>query len=116
MGLNVDLSDPSRPKCLVVEDLPFHSGGVGQHFMNGAVIAGMFDFVIGLTALPHAAKGNFATTSVNMKLIKPVQVGGVYAVAECRREIGRRLLVESTWFDGSNEPCCFASGEVRIAI
>lgn len=116
MGLQAVLDDPAHPRCLIAEDLPFHLGGVGQQFVNGAVISSMFDFVIGLTALKYAAQGNFATTNVNIKFLKAVESGGVYAVAACSREIGRRLFVESTLYNGKDEPCCFATGEVRIAI
>ena len=116
MGLAVSLEEPGRPKCTIREDMPFHLGGVGQNFVNGAIIAAMFDFVIGLTALRYASLGNFATSNINLKLAAPVEKGGVYAIAECRREIGQRLFVESTLFNGRNEPCCYATGEIRVAI
>jgi acyl-coenzyme A thioesterase PaaI-like protein len=116
MGLNVTLDDPARPKCAINKELPFQLGGVGQDFVNGAIIAAMFDFVIGLTALKYASKGNFATSNVNIKLLRPVEKGGVYAIAECSREIGKRLFVESTLFNGKDEPCCYATGEIRVAI
>jgi acyl-coenzyme A thioesterase PaaI-like protein len=116
MGLTVSLDEPTRPKCMIGEDMPFHLGGVGQNFTNGAIIAAMFDFVIGLTALSYASQGNFATSNVNIKLLKPVEKGGVYAIAECSREIGRRLFVEAILFNGKKEPCCYATGEIRVAI
>jgi len=116
MGLEVSLEEPARPKCMISEDMPCHRGGVGQNFINGAIIAAMFDFVIGLTALSYASQGNFATTNVNIRLLKPVESGGVYAIAECSRAIGRRLFVEATLLNGKNEPCCYARGEIRVAI
>ena len=116
MALDVRLDDPSRPKCMLRENQPFHTGGVGQDFVNGAVIAAIFDFVVGLTALPHASEGNFATTNVNVKFIKPVEQDGLYAVAECTRQIGQKLFVESTLYNGQGDPCCFANGEVRVGI
>ena len=116
MGLMVVLDEPVRPRCVIREEMPFHLGGVGQHFINGAIISAMFDFVIGLTALKYASQGNFATSNVNIKLLRPVEKGGVYAIAECRHKIGRRLFVESTLYNGKDEPCCFATGEIRVAI
>ncbi len=116
MGFNVSLKDPQQPKCSIVKPADFHLGGVGQEFVNGAVIAGMFDFVIGLTALRFASLGNFATSNVNISLIRPVKYAGVYATAKCNRQIGRRLLVESVLFDGEDNPCCYANGEIRVGI
>ena len=116
MGLSISLENPDIPNCFIREPMPFHTGGVGQNFLNGAVIAAMFDFVIGLTALHYASRGNFATTNVNVKFVRPVKQIGVYVVAEVTREIGRKLFVESTLFDGEDKPCCYASGEIRTGI
>ncbi len=116
MGLHISLDNPSVPKCYILTPQPFHFGGVGQDYVNGAVIAAMFDFVIGLTALTYASHGNFATTNVNIKYAKPVKLNGVLVTAECTRKIGRTLFVEATLFTHGDEPCCFAHGEVRTGI
>lgn len=116
MGFSVSLEKPATPRCLIIEAKPFHAGGVGQSFINGAIIAAMFDFVIGLTALPYASQGNFATTNVNVKFIKPAEPTGVYVTATCTQQIGPKLFAEATLFNGKDEPCCYGNGEVRIAI
>lgn len=116
MGFEVSLKDPEQPRCFISKPADFHLGGVGQKFVNGAVIAGMFDFVIGLTALKFASAGNFATTNVNISLIRPVNHEGAYATAKCNRQIGNRLFVEAVLFDGEDKPCCYANGEIRVGI
>jgi len=116
MGFKVALEDPQQPKCSIDTPAEFHAGGVGQEFVNGAIIAAMFDFVIGLTALKFVSLGNFATCNVNISLIRPVKHTGVYATAKCNRQIGKRLFVESVLFDGDDEPCCYANGEIRVGI
>jgi acyl-coenzyme A thioesterase PaaI-like protein len=116
MGFSVSLVDPQQPRCSIKKHADFQLGGVGQDFVNGGVIAAMFDFVIGLTALRFASLGNFATTNVNISLIRPVKQSGAYATAKCNRQIGRRLLVESVLFDGEDNPCCHANGEIRVGI
>lgn len=116
MGLSISLDDPSTPKCMIIDAQPFQTGGVGQDFVNGAIIAAMFDFTIGLTALPYASQGNFATTNVNVKFIKPVEQNGVYVTATCTRKIDKKLFVEATLFNRRNDACCHANGEIRVAI
>ena len=116
MGLAVSLADPDQPRCAIEKCQPFHLGGVGQSFVNGAVIAAMFDFVIGLSALKFTHLGNFATTSVNIKLVKPVEPQDVYAKARCTQQIGSRLFVEAVLVNDEDQVCCYATGEIRIGI
>lgn len=116
LGLMISLENPTAPKCMIVDPRPFHTGGVGQDFVNGAIIAGIFDFTIGLTALSYASQGNFATTNVNVKFIKPVEQLGVFATAKCTSQIDNKLFVEATLFNRHDEACCYANGEIRIAI
>lgn len=116
MGLRVSLEDIKKPRVDLVEPQPFHLGGVGQDYVNGAITAGMFDFVIGLIAIPFISQGHFATTNVNIQLVKPLKQGGVHAVAECTQQIGNRLFVDAVIFDGESDPCCHATGEIRVGI
>ncbi|MEM9301352.1 MAG: PaaI family thioesterase [Pseudomonadota bacterium] len=116
LGPEIVLADPDRPRCVISKEKPIHSGGVGQDFTNGVIIAGVFDFVLGLTALRYTGEGNFATTSLNIRMLKAVEKGGVYAVGEVSRRIGRTIFAEATLYNGRDEPCSFATGEVRVGI
>ena len=116
MGITVNLSDHEQPKCEISEIKLFHLGGVGQGFVNGAVISAMFDLVIGLTGLKYAPLGNFATSNVNIQFLKPVSNNRIYAISKCNKKIGNRIFSDSTLFNDRDEPCAYATGEIRVGI
>jgi len=116
LGINVVLNDPSKPRCEINDIKAFHLGGVGQDYVNGAVISGVFDLVIGLTALPYAKLGNFATSDVSIRFLKPVEKNSFYAIARINSTIGNRVFSEATLFNSKGEPCGYAKGEIRVGI
>jgi len=116
MGITVILDDPEQPKCEISDIKPFHLGGVGQDFVNGAVISAIFDLVIGLTGLRYSSLGKFATSNINIQLLKPVDNNRLYATSKCNTKIGNRVFSESTLFNFRDEPCAYATGEIRVGI
>lgn len=116
LGIAVSLADPAQPKCEISEIQAFHLGGIGQNFVNGAIISAVFDLGIGLTGLRYASLVKFATTNVNIHLLKPVQNNRFYLISKCNKKIGRRLFSEATLFNFRDEPCAYATGEIRINI
>ncbi len=116
LGINVDLSDPANPRCEINTIEPFHLGGVGQDYVNGAVISGMFDLIIGLTGITYTPLGNMATSNVNIRLLRPVDKKGFHLTGTVSRKIGNRVFSEATLFNSSGEPCAFANGEIRVGL
>jgi len=110
------LTDPANPKCEINEIKALHVGGVGQDFIDGAVITAVFDFVIGLTALEYSSLGNFATSSENVRFVKPVERNRFYATAQARQKIGNSIFSEAKLFNFKAEPCGYAHGEIRVGI
>ena len=116
MGIHVDLQDPAQPRCEVNDIKPFHLGGVGQDYINGAVISAMYDLAIGLTALAYASEGDFATTDINIRLLHPVAGNRFYMIAKVNRRIGNRVFSDATLFNFNDEACGHAHGEIRIGL
>jgi acyl-coenzyme A thioesterase PaaI-like protein len=116
LGINVDLQDPDRPRCDVKTVQSFHLGGIGQDYINGAVISAMYDLAIGLTALPYASEGNFATTNVNIRLLKPVENGRFYMVSRINQRIGNRVFAEATLYNFEDEARGHANGEISVGL
>ena len=115
-GFQVSLNDDLRPRCEVSEIKPHHLGGVGQGYINGAIVSAMFDLIMGLTALPYVSQGYFATSSLNIRFLKPIKSAQFYADAELVEKIDKSLFSAATLYNGDGEPCARASGEVRIGI
>lgn len=116
LGLVVDLSDPEKPRGDVRTIESYHLGGIGQDFVNGAVTSGVIDIVLGLTGLPFAEMGYFATRNLQIDLTLPVEKEGFYVTARATSRIGKNLFAEATVFNPNGEPRVHATGVVRIGI
>ncbi len=116
MGITISLFDPLTPKCMIKKISAFHLGGIGQDFINGAIISAVLDLALGLTGLQHANKGNFATTNLNIDIAKAVQNGQFYALSKCNHTIGKDLFSEATIYDCNDLPCVYATGKIRVGI
>ncbi len=116
LGIHVNFSDPANPRCEINTIEPFHLGGVGKDYINGAVIAGMFDLVIGLTGITYTPLGNMATSNVNIRMLKPVEKNRFYLTGAVTQKVGSRVFSEATLFNYLEEPCAVANGEIRVGI
>lgn len=116
LGVSVDLSDPEHPRCSVEHVESYHLGGIGQDFVNGAVISAVLDIAIGLTGMRFAKHGYFATRSLQIDLALPVEKHGFYVVSRSTSQIGRNLFAEARVFNPAGEARVHATGVVRIGI
>lgn len=116
LGVDVSLADPDRPRCDVSEIKPFHLGGIGQDFVNGAITSAVIDLAIGLTGLRFAHMGYFATRNLQIDLTLPVEKDGFYVTSRCTSRIGKNVFAEATVFNLKGEPRVHATGVVRVGI
>ncbi len=116
LGITISLDDPQNPRCIIKKISSIHLGGIGQDFINGAIISAVLDLALGLTGLQYAGEGNFATTSLNIDITKPVKNGPFYAISKCNHKIGKILFSEATIYDCDDNPCVYATGKIRTAL
>jgi uncharacterized protein (TIGR00369 family) len=107
MGATLDLSIPGIVRATIDPLRPFHRGGLRTDAVNGAVIAGMFDLVIGLAGYLHTRNRRAGVAQLSIQFLRPVegdrlQVTGwptrvgltlVFAAAELRDQHGRVCAV-----------------------
>src|SRR5512147_2119925 len=107
LGATLDLSIPGLVRATIDPLMPFHRGGLGTEAVNGAVIAGMFDLVIGLAGYLYTRGQRAGVAQLSMQFLRPVegerlQVTGwptrvglslVFAAAELRDQTGRVCAV-----------------------
>ncbi len=115
-GFNVTLNDSELPRCEISDIEAFHLGGIGQDFINGAVISAMLDFALGLTGLKYAELGDFATSHLNIDIARPIEKGRFYVLAKTNKQIANKVFSEATIFNYRDEPCVYATGSLRVAI
>lgn len=116
LGVRVSLADPDRPRCDVTRIEPFHLGGIGQDFVNGAITSAVIDLALGLAGLRFAHLGYFATRNLHIDLTLPVEKHGFYVTSRATSRIGKNLFAEATVFNLDDEPRVHATGVVRVGI
>lgn len=72
MGATLDLSDPTRLRAVVDPIEPYHRGGLGTDAVNGAVIAGVFDLVIGLAGYLQTGGRRAGVAQLSIQFLRPV--------------------------------------------
>lgn len=115
-GIRVSLEDPDQPKCEIATIQSFHLGGVGQAYVNGAIICAVLDLALGLTGLKYTKKGTLATCSLNIELARPIENDRFYVIAKSNRKIDNKIFSEATVFNSNDEPRVYASGMLRVGI
>lgn len=72
MGATLDLSTPGLVRAVVDPIRPEHRGGLGTAAVNGAVIAGIFDLVIGLAGYLQTAGRRAGVAQLSIQFLRPV--------------------------------------------
>ena len=73
LGATLDLSLPGLVRATIDPLQPFHRGGLGTDAVNGAVIAGMFDLVIGLAGYLHTRGRRAGVAQLSIQFLRPVE-------------------------------------------
>jgi acyl-coenzyme A thioesterase PaaI-like protein len=92
-----------------------HRGGMGTAAVNGGVLAGTFDFVIGITAALVDPTRRSATMQLNMTFERPVNGDWFAAEAWIDRAGGSTLFSSAVIKDQQGQICSRATGLVRLS-
>lgn len=99
-GARLEFTRVDQVRAVIDPVLPIHRGGLGTDAVNGVVLAGLFDLVIGTVGWLSRPESRSATVNLSMSFVRPTR--GDRVVAEAR-------LIRS----GLN--LIFASAEIRDA-
>ncbi len=72
MGAVLDLATPGLVRAVVDPIRPEHRGGLGTDAVNGAVMAGIFDLVIGLCGYLQTAGRRAGVAQLSIQFLRPV--------------------------------------------
>ena len=115
MGARVDLSTPGEVRCIVDPIRPEHRGGLGTDAVNGAVIAGVFDLVIGLSGYVHTRGRRAGVAQLSIQFLRPVLGARFETVARAVR-VGTNLVFSSAELvDERGVVCARCDGIVAVA-
>jgi uncharacterized protein (TIGR00369 family) len=115
MGARLDLSTPGTVKARIDPILPLHRGGLGTEAVNGAVIAGIFDLVIGLAGYIHTIGRRAGVAQLNIQFLRPV-LGDRFEVIGRPVRVGRTLVFASAQLNDEHDTVCArCEGIVAVA-
>jgi acyl-coenzyme A thioesterase PaaI-like protein len=115
-GISIDLSDINQPKCAIKTIEPYHLGGIGQDYVNGAIISAMIDLSIGLTGLNVLKEGHLATSQITINFKKPLSNKPFYALSSVVEVIDNQVFAQSMVYNQDGEICATGIGIVRINL
>ena len=113
MGLQVDLSDPDCIRAHL-QPGPQHRGGLGTDAVNGAVLSGICDLMVGLAGICHSQKHRTGTVQLNIHFLRPLR--GDQLLAEARvTKVGRALVFSRVEImDAEGEVCASCEGIASV--
>ena len=115
LGARVELSTPDRVLAVVDPIQPFHRGGLGTEAVNGAVIAGLFDLVIGLSGYLHTRGRRAGVAQLNVQFLRPVE-GDRLEVRGWPTRVGRTLVFAAAELrDERDVVCAVCDGIVAVS-
>jgi uncharacterized protein (TIGR00369 family) len=115
MGARVDLSAPNLVRALLDPIQPVHRGGLDTDAVNGAVIAGLFDLVIGLAGYLHTRGRRAGVAQLNIHFLRPVE-GDSLQVTGWPTRVGRNLVFAAAeLLDERGTVCATCDGIVAVS-
>jgi uncharacterized protein (TIGR00369 family) len=115
LGARVNLSTAGRVRAVVDPLEPYHRGGLGTDAVNGAVIAGLFDLVIGLTGYLHTGGRRAGVAQLNVHFLRPV-MGNRVQVEGWPTRVGVNLVFAAAELrDERDDVCAVCSGIVAVS-
>lgn len=115
LGARLDLSVPGIVRAVVDPIRPEHRGGLGTDAVNGAVIAGVFDLVIGLGGYLQTAGRRAGVAQLGVQFLRPV-LGDWFEVLGRPVRVGKTLVFCTAELqDQEGRLCARCDGIVAVA-
>lgn len=116
LGARIDLSAPSGEVRVTVDPIRHHHrGGLGTEAVNGVVIAGLFDLVVGITGYLHVYGRRAGVAQLNVQYLRPV-TGDRFEVVGRPTRVGRNLVFAAAeLIDERGAVCARCDGIVAVS-
>jgi uncharacterized protein (TIGR00369 family) len=116
LGVRVSFSEGRKVIISLPEVRPEHRGGLGMaSALNGAIIAAMFDLVLGCTPALLDPTKRCATLQLSMSFQRPLTGDTVRAEAEIDSHGKNTLFASARILDAQGTVCARAQGVVRLS-
>lgn len=117
LGVRLDLSTAGVVRAVVDPVRPEHRGGMGTEAVNGILISGVFDLVVGLSGyLETLAVGRRAgVAQLNVQFLRPV-LGDRFEVVGRPVRVGRSLIFATAELRDAQGVVCARCDGIAAAV
>jgi uncharacterized protein (TIGR00369 family) len=116
LAARLDFQRVDRVRAILDPVMPFHRGGMGTDAVNGAVLAGLFDLVIGTVGWLTRPDSRSATVNLAMTFFRPTRGDSVVAEARVIKTGLNLIFAAAEIFDGQGEVTARCDGTCAVAL
>ena len=116
LGARLDFQRVDRVRAVLDPVMPFHRGGMGTDAVNGAVLAGLFDLVIGTVGWLTRPDSRSATVNLAMTFFRPTRGDRVTAEAQVIKAGLHLVFAAAEITDGSGVVTARCDGTCAVAL
>ena len=115
LGARLEFNRVDRVRAVIDPVMPYHRGGMGTGAVNGPVLAGLFDLVIGTVGWLTRPDTRSATVSLAMTFFRPTRGDRVVVEARLLRGGTNLTFAAAEVFDGEGTVTARCDGTVAVA-
>jgi uncharacterized protein (TIGR00369 family) len=115
-GARLDFERVDRVRAVIDPVLDVHRGGLGTDAVNGVVLAGLFDLVIGTVGWLTRPDTRSATVTLSMSFFRPTRGNRVVAEARLVRAGMNLVFAAAEIVDGEGKATARCEGTCAIAL
>jgi uncharacterized protein (TIGR00369 family) len=115
LGARLEFERVDRVRAVIDPVMPYHRGGMGTDAVNGPVLAGLFDLVIGTVGWLSRPDSRSATVSLAMTFLRPTRGDRIVVEARLLRAGTNLTFAAAEIFDEQGEVTARCDGTVAVA-
>ena len=115
-GARLEFTRIDRVRAVIDPVQAFHRGGMGTDAVNGVVLAGLFDLVIGTVGWLTRPETRSATVNLSMSFFRPTRGDRISSEARLVRAGMNLVFAAAEITDGSGEVTARCDGTCAVAL
>jgi uncharacterized protein (TIGR00369 family) len=115
-GARLEFTRVDRVRAVIDPVQPVHRGGLGTDAVNGVVLAGLFDLVIGTVGWLSRPETRSATVTLAMSFVRPTRGDRVVAEARLIRSGLNLIFASAEISDAEGKVTARCDGTCAIAL
>jgi len=116
LGARLEFDRVDRVRAVIDPVMPYHRGGMGTDAVNGAVLAGLFDLVIGTVGWLTRPDTRSATVTLAMTFLRPTRGDRISAEGRLLRGGTNLIFASAEILGGDGEPTARCDGTCAVAM